>query len=85
MEYIGPVIPLIVAFWVYSDARNRGKTTKWAFLWFLGVFLVLILFLPLWFIKRPKMKLCDHCGKYYEYGAAYIFCPRCGIELQGGE
>lgn len=85
MELIGLAIAFIVAFWVYSDAKNRGKTTRKAFLWFLGVFFVLILFLPLWFITRPKVKLCPHCGEYYEYGASDGSCPRCGVELQGGE
>ena len=85
MELIGLAIAFVVAFWVYSDAKNRGKTTGRAFLWFLGVFFVLILFLPLWLITRPKVKLCPHCGEYYEYGASDIFCPRCGVELRAGE
>ena len=81
MQFIGLAIAFVVAFWVYSDAKNRGKTTGKAFLWFLGVFFLLILFLPLWFITRPKVKLCPHCGEDYEYGAADILCPRCGVEL----
>ncbi len=81
MQFIGVAIAFIVAFWVYSDAKNRGKTTRKAFLWFLGVFFVLILFLPLWLITRPKVKLCPHCGEYYEYGAENVLCPRCGVEL----
>ncbi len=85
MEFIGLAIAFIVAFWVYSDAKNRGKTTRKAFLWFLGVFFILILFLPLWLITRPKVKLCPHCGEYYEYGASDVFCPRCGVELSAGE
>ena len=81
MEVIGLAIAFIVAFWVYSDAKNRGKTTGKAFLWFLGVFFILILFLPLWLFTRPKVKLCSHCGEYYEYGESDRFCPRCGVEL----
>ena len=85
MELFGLAIAFVVAFWVYSDAKNRGKTTGKAFLWFLGVFFVLILFLPLWFITRPRVKLCTHCGEYYEYGASKGFCPECGVELRSGE
>jgi len=61
--------------------RARGRR----FLWFLGVFFVLILFLPLWLITRPKVKLCPYCGEYYEYRESGGFCPRCGVELQAGE
>ncbi len=86
MQFLGLAIAFIVAFWVYTDARNRGKTTGKAFLWFLGVFFVLILFLPLWFITRPKVRsCCPHCGEYYESGDSDIFCPSCGVELRGGE
>ena len=85
MQFVGVAIAFIVAFWVYSDAKNRGKTTGKAFLWFLGVFFVLILFLPLWLITRPKVKLCTYCGQYYEYGESDVLCPRCGVELKGGE
>ena len=81
MEFFGLAIAFIVAFWVYSDAKNRGKTTGKAFLWFLGVFFILILFLPIWLITRPKVKLCSRCGEYYEYGESDRCCSRCGIEL----
>ena len=88
MEYLGLAIAFVVSFWVYSDAKSRGKSTGKAFLWFLGVFSVLILFLPLWLITRPKVsdaRLCSQCGEHYEYAESVVFCPRCGIELQGGE
>ncbi len=80
MEYFGVLIAFLVAYWVYSDAKSRGKTNAKAFLWFLGVFFLLILFLPLWLITRPKVRLCSHCGKYYEYKAAHGFCPECRVE-----
>ncbi len=85
MQFLGLAIAFIAAFWVYTDAKNRGKTTVKAFLWFLGVFFVLIIALPLWLITRPKVKLCPYCGEYYEYKESDEFCPRCGVELQGGE
>ena len=82
MEYLGLAIAFVAAFWVYTDAKNRGKTTVKAFLWFLGVFFVLILFLPLWLITRPKVKLCSYCDEYYESDGS---CPGCDVELRGGE
>lgn len=85
MELLGLAIAFIAAFWVYTDAKSRGKTTGKAFLWFLGVFFVLILFLPLWLITRPKVKLCSYCGKYCEYRKSEGFCSECGVELQTGE
>ena len=55
-EMLPVLIAFLVGFWVYRDAKRRGKTTGRAFLWFLGVFMVLIVFLPLWFITRPRKK-----------------------------
>lgn len=90
-EFIGFLVALAVAFWVFSDARARGKSTGGAFLWFLGTLLLLIVFLPLWLILRPKKEfafkvidkptLCIHCGKYYE--GAPAFCPNCGGKVRG--
>jgi len=85
MQFLGLAIAFIAAFWVYTDAKNRGKSTGKAFLWFLGVFFVLILFLPLWLITRPKVKLCPYCDEHYEYRESDGFCPKCGVELQAGE
>jgi energy-coupling factor transporter transmembrane protein EcfT len=90
MEIIALFIALLVAAWVFSDAKSRGKENGIAFLWFLGVFFLLIIFLPLWFIFRPKKdseivildkpKLCQECGKYYE--GLPTFCPNCGKPVQ---
>ena len=90
MEIIGLFIALLIAAWVFSDARSRGVSSGPAFLWFLGTLLLLIVFLPLWFYFRPKMeseiiiadkpKLCANCGKYYE--GIPIFCPNCGHSMQ---
>ncbi len=84
MKMIGAVIALVVAFWVYRDAKIRGKTTAMALLWFAGVFLLLILFLPLWFILRPK-NICPHCNNYYKYKDMGRYCPMCNVELLKGE
>lgn len=87
MEIIGLFIAFLIAAWVFSDAKSRGKSSGSAFLWCLGTFLLLIIFLPLWFFLRPKKeseiviiadkpKLCLDCGKYYE--GLPTFCPNCG-------
>ncbi len=81
MELLGPAIAFLVAFWVYSDAKGRGKTTTKALLWFAGVFFILIVFLPLWFITRPKVKTCFQCGEKCQGEAEKFFCSRCNIEL----
>ena len=92
MEIIGVLIALIVGIWVYSDAKKRGKSSGSAFGWFLGTFLLLIVFLPIWLITRPKLptelpatsrpKLCIHCGKYYDGNPSY--CPNCGKKIDRG-
>ncbi len=48
------IIPLIIAWWVATDARKRGYSQSASLIWFLGVWLVLIVFLPLYLILRPK-------------------------------
>ncbi|MEI6746490.1 MAG: hypothetical protein WCL34_11055 [Methylococcaceae bacterium] len=88
MEVVALLIAFSVAVWVFSDAKDRGVSGGIAFLWFLGTFALLIIFLPLWLIVRPKLefvsivkttKLCVHCGKYYE--GTPSFCPNCGKNI----
>lgn len=78
---IFPGIPLFAAYWVYGDAKDRGSSAP--ILWAIGVFGLLIVFLPLYFLIRPSKKerslLCPHCGKYYE--STGDFCPHCGQSL----
>ncbi|MDU2066582.1 MAG: hypothetical protein E6713_17325 [Sporomusaceae bacterium] len=52
MEFLGLGIAAIVAAWVYSDAKERNCTIPYG--WALGVFIGLIIFLPLYLIMRPK-------------------------------
>ena len=82
MEWLGLGIVILIAAWVYSDAKERGSSSP--VLWAIGVFAILIVFLPLYFIMRPSKnskdaKLCPYCGKYYEGVPA--FCPNCGQSL----
>lgn len=53
-QLIGVLIALVVAILVGQDATKRGMNA-WA--WGIGVFLVLIVFLPLYFIlRKPKLE-----------------------------
>ena len=89
---IGIVIAGFVAFWVYGDAQKRGNSGAWAF----GVFVMMIIFLPLYLIVRnplpapvyfaPTMaawnaSFCPACGTYSTPGSA--FCGHCGAKLNG--
>ena len=87
MTLIAFTFLLVVSAWVYSDARSRNSSHP--ALWALGVFALLIVFLPLYLIMRPPKSnivvtrsapnLCPHCGKYYE--PPVKFCPNCGNKL----
>jgi len=88
MRLIGLMIAAGVAIWVYMDAKNRGYKTLSASGWMLGVFLLMIVFLPLYLFTRPKqikrmeiLTPCKYCGKYYEGNPSY--CPNCGHKVGG--
>jgi uncharacterized membrane protein len=51
---IGVSIAFVVSIWVLIDARHRGASMGVALLWWFGVFMLLIVFLPLYLIARPK-------------------------------
>ena len=86
---IGIIIPLLVAWWVASDATKRGYSKGAVIGWFLGVWLILIVFLPLYFILRPKSRrlmdrsegpfVCPYCGSLYPEKVTY--CPYCGKKV----
>ncbi len=81
-----------IAFWVYNDAQKWGHRTNAAIGWAVGVFLLLIIFLPLYLIielrrarrlieptgaRRPGiLTSCEFCGKHYNGNPTY--CPHCG-------
>lgn len=54
-QLIGLVLAAAIGAWVMNDALQRGKSIRDAFLWGLGVWLLLIVFLPLWFLTRPSL------------------------------
>lgn len=45
----------IAAIWVFCDGRKRGMSRFDAIMWFFGVCLIPIVFLPSWFLWRPKL------------------------------
>lgn len=83
------IIPLLIAWWVATDARKREYSKSAALIWFLGVWLALIVFLPLYLIVRPKTprqhasergtSVCPYCGKLYK--ERIFYCPYCGQKL----
>ncbi|HID92831.1 MAG TPA: hypothetical protein EYP60_01930, partial [bacterium (Candidatus Stahlbacteria)] len=46
-----PILTFVA--WVYSDAKKRGH--NYPFRWALSILLLFVIFLPLWFIKRPRL------------------------------
>ncbi len=83
------IIPFFIALWVASDARKRGYSKEACIGWFLGVWFLLIVFLPLYLILRSrstssypgqKIKVCPYCGRLLK---EYVnFCPYCGEKLR---
>lgn len=73
--------------WVYSDAKSRNSSCPG--MWAIGVFLLWIIFFPMYLIGRPmktntavnerRSQLCPHCGKYFE--PPVTFCPHCGTRI----
>lgn len=90
MLWIAIIIPLLIAWWVASDAKKRGYSQSAIIGWFLGVWMILIVFLPLYFILRSKPTtqaslakgtyVCPYCGNLYQEKVP--FCPYCGRSLE---
>jgi len=90
------IISLAAALWVFYDSQKRGYTVGRGLLWAVGVFLVLIVFLPLYLVARKEKKrllmatrgtptpsslnLCFYCRRGYE-GSPSV-CPHCGQNLR---
>ena len=90
------VVPLIVALWVFFDSQKHGYTFMQGLLWAIGVFFILIVFLPLYFFHRNRRKQrlqapggapapapltsCFYCGRPFP-GDPKV-CPHCGQSLK---
>jgi hypothetical protein len=77
---IGYFLAGLLAAWVYRDARSRGA--EQAGLWALGTFLLAIVVVPVWLVKRPakgaaSLRPCPHCAEQIQLAAAICrFCHR---------
>ncbi|PQV64140.1 hypothetical protein B1R32_107166 [Abditibacterium utsteinense] len=85
-----------VAGWVRFDAQKRGFKAGAAIGWSVGVFLVMIVFLPLYLWARRNSPLpegalqtplapiagvpCPYCG--YENAGSPDYCAKCGRQLR---
>jgi len=90
------VVSFAVAIWVFFDSQKRGSTVGRSLLWAAGVFLVLIVFLPLYLAARkkkeraqaaareastpPALNMCFYCRQAYEGSPSS--CPHCGQNLK---
>ena len=82
--------------WVFYDSQKRWYTVSRGLLWAAGVFLILIVFLPLYLAARkkkgrmqaagreasapPTLSLCFYCRQGYEGNPTV--CPHCGQNLK---
>ncbi len=77
IQLAGIALLLSVSLWVWRDAERRGMSPRWG----LAVGLLLIVFLPLYFLVRKPMK-CRECGKVI--ASSLSLCEKCE-ELQASE
>ena len=96
LPFLMPLVSLIVAIWVFYDSQKWGYTVWRGLLWAMGVFLALIIFLPLYLVARKKrerlsaeaqktqppapLHICFYCRQAYE-GEPNV-CPHCGQKLR---
>jgi hypothetical protein len=92
---LGVSLAALMGVWVAADARGRGLSLPASVAWGMGVFMALIVFLPLYLLLRarpraaprasppipetPSARVCGACGALYLPPAR--FCPWCGAPL----
>jgi predicted amidophosphoribosyltransferase len=79
---LGLFIAFCVALWTYKDAKRRGMQGAGG--WAAGVFLLLIVFLPLYLAQRKPLAggpiyICAGCRNTVPPGAQ--FCSACGMRM----
>lgn len=96
---IPSLIALLAGFWVFWDAKARGRPESKAILWGIGTFLMMIVVLPLWlFYFRGKeysdsedrgylgsISRCSSCGGSFKSIPNANYCPFCGQNLNQDE
>jgi len=100
VELIGNIVGALLAagtaVWVNLDARKRGLQPRAALGWSAGVFLLLIVFLPLYLWTRTKSSSssaasprpiapiagvpCRYCG--YANAGDPDYCGKCGRQMR---
>lgn len=96
MRYLLPFFIMVIALWVFYDSQKRGYSVGRGLLWAVGVFFLLIVFLPFYLVARKKkerafarekearasapLTSCFYCGQDYE-GQPRV-CPHCGQNLK---
>lgn len=83
------VISLVIAIWIYKDAKERGKN---ATLWAIFGFVFSIIALIIWLVARPSIdkvpetktteRVCPNCGRVIPMDAR--ICPYCGRKFEEG-
>jgi hypothetical protein len=95
MWYSMLLINMVVALWIFYDSQKRGASIWAGLFWAVGVFFLLVIFLPLYMITRrkkggtpaggamtadPPTSACPYCRQ--PYPGQPNFCPRCGQSLK---
>jgi RNA polymerase subunit RPABC4/transcription elongation factor Spt4 len=81
------ILGIVIIFWVYRDAEQRGMNgVLWALLVLVGNIVGLIIYLIVRSEEFPQRTVsdstqsCPSCGKMVI--KTYAFCPHCGARLQ---
>jgi len=90
------LLPMAIAMWVFFDSQKHGYTFTQGLLWAIGVFFLMIVFLPLYLVFRNKRRRsstaraqtplppsttpCFYCG--HPYPGDPKTCPHCGQDLK---
>ncbi len=90
VQQIALFVAAAVSIWVYMDAKKNNYSTPMSIGWMLGVFMLMIVFLPFYIVtelRRARRQLgpkqsavisisCEYCSKDYFGNPNY--CPHCG-------
>jgi len=79
------IVYLVIAIWVYKDAKKRKEN---AALWALIVFITPLVGIILWMIMRPPIggrkttpdRMCPNCGRGIPFDAQ--ICPYCAKKFE---
>lgn len=87
---MGFLLALLLAGWVYYDARRRGEPQPG--LWALGTVVMAIVVLPMWLVRRPPLttaattRPCPYCAESIKPDATVCrFCQRDVPSVQTAE